>query len=47
VIPREVFEAPLLQPVLGHLRSERFRRAVAGLEGYDASVTGAVTALSA
>jgi putative molybdopterin biosynthesis protein len=47
VTPREVFEAPLLRPMLEHLGTERFRRAVAELEGYDASVTGTVTQLSA
>lgn len=47
VVPREVFETPLLQPLLEHLRSERFRRTVADLEGYDASVTGVATALHA
>jgi putative molybdopterin biosynthesis protein len=47
VTPREVFEAPLLRPLLEHISSERFRQAVGELDGYDASVTGVVTPLSA
>ena len=47
VIPRETFEAPLLESMLEHLRSERFRRAVGELDGYDAGVTGRATPLSA
>ncbi len=47
VTPLEVFESPLLRPLLEHIKSERFRAAVAKLEGYDASVTGVVTPVNA
>jgi putative molybdopterin biosynthesis protein len=47
VVPREIFEAPLLRPLLEHLSSDRFKAAVEDLDGYDASLTGAVTTLSA
>ena len=47
VTPREVFEAPLLRPLIDHITSERFRREVGRLGGYDAGPTGVVTALSA
>jgi putative molybdopterin biosynthesis protein len=47
VTPREVFEAPLLRPLVDHVTSDRFRREVGRLEGYDAGPTGVVTALSA
>lgn len=47
LMPKEVFEAPLLRPLVEHLSSARFRREVGRLAGYDAGPTGVVTALSA
>jgi len=47
VTPREVFEAPLLRPLVERVTSDRFRREVGRLGGYDAGSTGVVTALSA
>ena len=47
VTPREVFEAPLLRPLVDRVTSDRFRREVGRLGGYDAGSTGVVTALSA
>jgi len=47
VMPTEVFEAPLVQPLVEHLASARFRREVGHLANYDAGPTGVVTALSA
>ena len=47
VTPREMFEGPLLRPLVDHVTSDRFRREVGHLGGYDAGSTGVVTALSA
>ncbi len=47
VTPREVFEGALFQSLLAHIVTERFRRAVGELDGYDAGLTGTVTPLRA
>ncbi len=44
VIPAEVYESPLLAPLLDLLHDEAFRQAVAALPGYDVSVMGQVIA---
>lgn len=42
VIPQQFYESELLQPLLTLIREESFRKVVAELEGYDASVMGEV-----
>ena len=46
VIPRLYYDSPLLQPLLGIIRSNEFREGVSALGGYDTSETGQVVFIS-
>lgn len=44
VIPRQYYEAPLLEPLLRVIENPAFRKAVAALPGYDTTLMGVIVA---